>query len=117
MRHWKCVETPALPRQNRPGRNRAQPVTAFALRPDRGGEIAPDEHHRLVAADDFDSPVQPIESEGGEEARQPQHMIEVGVGQQHVFHAAKPGPGAHQLALRALAAIDQKPVAALGHEQ
>ena len=37
--------------------------------------------------------------------------------QQHMRQAAKSEPGAHQLALRAFAAIDQKPDRALGDEQ
>ena len=117
MRHRKGVETPTLPHQNRPGRDRAQPVTALALRPDRVGEVAPDECQRLVAADDLDRPIHPIESEGGEEARQPEHVIEVSMRQQHVRQAAKSKPSAHQLALGAFAAIDQKPARALGDEQ
>ena len=44
-------------------------------------------------------------------------MIEVSVRQQHVRQAAKSKPGAHQLALGAFAAIDQKPARALGDEQ
>jgi hypothetical protein len=75
MRNRKGVETPTLPRQNGPGRDRAQPVTALALRPDRVGEVAPDKCQRLVAADDLDRPTHPIEIEGGEKARQPQHVI------------------------------------------
>jgi len=114
MRHRKGVETPILSCQNRPGRNRAQPVTALALRPDRVGEVAPDEPQRLLAADDLNRPLHPIESKGGEETRQPQHVIEVSVRQQHVRQAAKSKPGAHQLTLGAFAAIDQKPARALG---
>ena len=36
-------------------------------------------------------------------------MIEVQMGQQHVIQPAKAEPGAHQLALGPLAAIDEKP--------
>ena len=46
----------------------------------------------------------------GDEPGQPRHVIEMRVGQQHVAEPAKPEPGAQQLALRPLAAIDQKPV-------
>jgi hypothetical protein len=81
VRHREGVETPILLHQHRPGRNRAQPVAAIALRPDCVGEVAPDEHDRLIATDDLDRSVQPIEIQGGEEASQPQHMIEVGMGQ------------------------------------
>ena len=115
MRHRKGVETPILSCQNRPGRNRAQP--ALALRPDRVGEVALDECQRLVAPDDLDGPIHPIECEGGEEARQPQHMIEVSMCQQHVRQAAKSECSAHQLTLGAFAAIDQKPAWALSDEQ
>src|SRR5438309_11559753 len=57
MGHGEGVETPTLPHQDGPGRDRAQPVPALALRPDRVGEVAPDEGQRLVAADDFDRPI------------------------------------------------------------
>jgi hypothetical protein len=117
MRHREGVETPTLAHQNGPGRNCTQPVRALALRPDRVGEVAPDECQRLVAADNLDRPIHPKESESGEEARQPQDVIEVSMRQQHVGQAAKADPSAHQLALGALAAIDQKSARASGDEQ
>ena len=44
-------------------------------------------------------------------------MIEMRMGQQHMAEPAKSGPGAQDLPLRALAAIDQKPLSAGADQQ
>src|ERR1044071_4007673 len=44
-------------------------------------------------------------------------MIEMRMVQQHMTEPAKPGAGAQDLALRALAAIDQKPLSAGADQQ
>jgi len=97
MRHRKGVETPTLSHQDRPRRNRAQPVTTIALRPDRVGEVAPDECQRLAASDDLDRPLHPIESKGGEEACQPQYVIEMMNKITHGEAIISTGVGQHQM--------------------
>ena len=77
---------------------------------DGHGEIAADECDGLAATDDLDRVPDPPECARGNQPRQLRHMIEVSVGQQHLPEPAKPKPGAQQLALGSLPAIDQKPV-------
>src|SRR5258707_15597217 len=108
MLHREGVEAPTRLNPNRTGRDCAKPVISVTLRPDRVGEIAPDERHRLAAADDLYRAADPVESERGEEACNPQHMIEVSVRQQHMSQPAKPELRADQLALGSLSAIDQE---------
>ncbi len=68
---------------------------------------------RLGAAGDLDRLLDAKEGAGRDQPRQPADMVEMGVGQQHLAQPAKAEPGAHQLALGPLAAIDQKPVRAV----
>src|SRR5690606_37624850 len=46
--------------------------------------------------------------QGGDEAAEPEQMIDVAMGQQHAIEAAQAEAALQQLALRALAAVDQK---------
>ena len=71
----------------------------------------------MVAADDLDGAVHAKKRKRSEEARQAQHMIEMSTRQQHVRHAPKPEPRAHQLLLGTLTAIDQVPAGALCNKQ
>ena len=102
MCHCGCDTTPA------PERPRATDTRA-ALGPDCIGEITAREGHRLTAADDLDRAFELVKLACGTESRQPSHMIQVEVGQQHVTQPAESELGAHQLALGPLAAIDQEP--------
>jgi hypothetical protein len=109
MLHSESGETPSWKRRYRAGRDRTQLVTPFPLRPNRLGEIAAHEYQRLATADDFGRSADAVEIPRREEAREPQHMIEMSMRQQYVLQPAKPEPGAQQLALGPLAAVDQKP--------
>ena len=102
MCHCGCDTTPA------PERPRATDTRA-ALGPDCIGEITAREGHRLTAADDLDRAFELVKLACGTESRQPSHMIQVEVGQQHMTQSAESELGAHQLALGPLAAIDQEP--------
>ena len=66
--------------------------------------------NRLGAADDLDWLFDAVKRARGNEPRQPADMVEMRVGQQDMTQPAKAQPGAHQLALGALAAIDQKSI-------
>src|SRR6516162_605661 len=95
----------------------AQSIAGLALGPDRVGEITTREGNGLAAADDLDRSADLVELERGEEPRQPRHMIQVQVGQQHVAQPAESELGAHQLALGPLAAIDEEPSRPAGDQQ
>ena len=117
MRHRKRVESPPRQGEHGAGRYDAQPVTAFVFRPNRLGEVPAHESYRLAAADDVDRAVHPIESERCEEPSQPQHMIEMGMRQQHMTEPAKADPGTHQLALGSLTAIDEETIGPSANDQ
>ena len=95
--------------QHQPRNDRAQPITRPTLGPNCIGEITAREGHGLTAADDLDRAFELVELACGTESRQPRHVIQVEVGQQHVTQPAESELGAHQLALGPLAAIDQEP--------
>ena len=77
------------------------------------------DNERLQAtlARDLDGTFELEELAGGEEPRQPRHMIQVQVGQQHVAQPAKSELGTHQLALGPFAAIDEEPSRPAGDQQ
>src|ERR1041384_4981764 len=79
---------------------------------EEASEILPDKTHRLAAAADPQSLAQIHEAQRCDEAAQAQHMIEMGMRQQHMAEPAKAAAGAEHLPLRPLAAIDQEPLAA-----
>ena len=66
--------------------------------------------NRLGAADDLDRLFDAVKRARGDEPRQPADMVEMRMRQQDMTQPAKAEPGAHQLALSSLAAIDQKPI-------
>jgi len=117
MLHRKRIEPPAGLNANGARRDSPQSVPSFALRPDRVGEIKAHKSDRLAAADDLYRAAHPVEIQCREQPRQPQNMIEMGVRQQHVSEPAKAHPGAHQLALGSLAAIDEKAIRPGADEQ
>ena len=117
MRHHEGSEAPTRPTQDGAGCDGAQSIAGLALGADRVEEIAAGERHGLAAADDLQRAVDLVELASGEEARQPRYMIEMKVGQQHVAEPAKAEPGAHQLALCPLAAVDEKPGWPAGDQQ
>src|SRR5271166_1250866 len=117
MRDREGVEAPARPGQHKAGRDSAQPIDVVTLGSDRIGEIAADKPYRLAAADDLDRLAYPEEGERGAKTCEPRYMIEMKVGQEHVAEPAKSEPGAHQLALGPLAAIDEKPIRPAGNER
>src|SRR5882672_5558110 len=117
MRHRERGEVPTRSGEYWAWSDGMQSVTGLALGADGSGEVTAGEQDGLAAADDLDCAAELVELASGEEARQPRHMVEVKVGQQHVLQPAKPESGAHQLALGALAAIDEEASRPAANEQ
>ena len=58
----------------------------------------------------------PLRREGLQHSRQTEHMVGMEVREEHLFQVDQTRVGAEQLALRALAAIDEQPIATAPHE-
>ena len=56
-------------------------------------------------------------AEGGRQSAQPQDVIQMAVGQQNALQPLEAQPAAEDLALRALAAVDQKTILAMHHHR
>ncbi len=85
--------------------------------PHRIDEVASDEAEGSPSAVNGERALGGLEGERRGEAAETEDMIEIGMGQENPVDAAIAGAAAPELALRALAAIDQHAVAAEGDEE
>jgi hypothetical protein len=65
---------------------------------------------------DAERPFTPAQAEGLEHAGEPQHVVGVEVGDEHLFELHQPDR-AHELPLGSLAAVEQQPVATAPHQR
>src|ERR1700756_2783804 len=117
MHHPESLESPIRLNENEAGRNAPQAISSLSLGPYGFAKVPLHKCYRFIAANDFDRPADLKERQSREEAREPQHMVEVGVSQQHIVQSAEAQVGAQDLALSAFTAINQKAIRTFGNEQ